>query len=87
MTVGPLQELEALKGWQQLLSLGMEAVDFAVPLLRRAGQQMGEAVSWLLVRFLGRALGLLFRGIRQSLVPSWGSNARSQQQTPSARMT
>ena len=33
---------------------------------------MGEALSWLLVRLLGRALGLIFRGIRQSLVPNWG---------------
>ncbi|KAK9827551.1 hypothetical protein WJX74_010069 [Apatococcus lobatus] len=76
-----IQELEALKGWQQLLSLGLEAVDFAMPLLRRAGQRMGEALSWLLVRFLGRALGLLFRGIRQSLVPNWGSGTRNAPQT------
>ena len=74
------QELEALKGWRQLLSLGLEAVDFATPLLRRAGQRMGEALSWLLVCLLGRALGLLFRGIRQSLVPNWGDRQRPKQQ-------
>ncbi len=81
-----LQELEALKGWRQLLSLGLEALDFATPLLKRAGQRMGEALSWLLVGFLGRALGLIFKGIRQSLVPNWGQKSKSGQQEFRERM-
>ena len=29
----------------------------------------GCAVSWLLVRLIGRSLGLIYRGVRESLVP------------------
>ena len=47
----------------------LEALDFLAPLLQRLGQRGSEAVSWLLVILIGRSLGLVFRGIRQSLRP------------------
>ena len=31
--------------------------------------RVSAAISWLLVRLIGRALGLVFKGVKQSLAP------------------
>ena len=49
------------------MSLLLEALDFAAPILQKLGGKASEAVSWLLSALIGRSLGLIFRGIRQSL--------------------
>ncbi len=61
------QELQGLVGWRGAVSLLLEALDFGTPILQRVGGKAAEAVSWLLSALIGRSLGLIFRGIRQSL--------------------
>lgn len=61
------QELNNLKGWKQAVSLILEALDFATPLILQIGKKGSEALSWLLVALIGRSLGLIFKGIKQSL--------------------
>ncbi len=63
------QELEALRGGRYAASLALEALDVAAPLLAGLLARAGAAASWLLVRLIGRALGLVYRGVRQSLAP------------------
>jgi len=64
-------------GWRGVVSLLLEALDFAAPILQRVGGKAGEAVSWLLSALIGRSLGLIFRGIRQSLgMPRGGGRGR-----------
>eukprot|EP00884_Botryococcus_braunii_P000022 jgi/Botrbrau1/1001/Bobra.114_1s0039.1 len=60
-------ELESLQGWRYLLSLILEALDVATPLVSAMLARAGAALSWLLVTFIGRSLGLVYRGVRQSL--------------------
>lgn len=49
------------------MSLLLEALDFAAPIIMQFCRKASQAVSWLLVALVGRSLGLVFRGIRQSL--------------------
>ena len=49
------------------MSLSLELGDFAVPLLHSVFARVSAAVSWLLVTLIGRSLGLVFRGVRESL--------------------
>jgi hypothetical protein len=56
-------------------SLLLEAVDIVGPLLQRAGRRLGDALSFLLVRLIGRSLGLVARGVRQSVSPSAGGQS------------
>ncbi|KAK9903437.1 hypothetical protein WJX75_005630 [Coccomyxa subellipsoidea] len=63
------QEVERLKGLRYAHSLALEAMDVAAPLFQRLLGRLGDAVSWLLVRLIGRSLGLIYRGVRESLVP------------------
>ncbi|CAL8465536.1 g5072 [Coccomyxa elongata] len=62
------QEVEQLKGLRYAHSLALEAMDVAAPLLQRLLGRLGDAVSWLLVRLIGRSLGLIYRGVRESLI-------------------
>lgn len=64
-----VQEVERLKGLRYVHSLALEAMDVAAPLFQRLLGRLGDAVSWLLVRLIGRSLGLIYRGVRESLVP------------------
>jgi len=64
-----LQELESLKGWKYMVSLLLEAGDIALPIFRNCMARVSAAISWLLVKLIGRALGLIYRGVKQSLVP------------------
>ena len=45
------------------------------PLLKRVGTKLGDLVSWLLVTLIGRSLGLVARGVRQSVTPGGGAAA------------
>lgn len=56
-----------MKGWKAAVSLVLEALDFAAPLVMQICKKGSEAISWLLVALIGRSLGLIFRGIKQSL--------------------
>jgi Protein of unknown function (DUF3685) len=61
-----MQELEALAGWSAGMCLLMEVNDVAAPLLHRLFLQVSAALQWLLTALIGRGLGLIFRGVRQS---------------------
>jgi len=61
--------LESLKGWKYMVSLLLEAGDIALPIFRNCMARVSAAISWLLVKLIGRALGLIYRGVKQSLVP------------------
>ena len=64
-----LQELESLTGWKYIVSLLLEAGDIALPIFKNCMARVSAAISWLLVKLIGRALGLIYRGVKQSLVP------------------
>lgn len=64
-----MQELEALTGWRYTVSLLLEAADVVLPIVRSCMARVSVAISWLLVKLIGRALGLIFKGVKQSLVP------------------
>ena len=64
-----LQELESLKGWKYIVSLLLEAGDIVLPIFGNCMGRISAAISWLLVKLIGRALGLIYRGVKQSLVP------------------
>ncbi|KAL0028198.1 hypothetical protein WJX79_001068 [Trebouxia sp. C0005] len=64
-----IKELECLKGWKYIVSLLLEAGDIALPIFRNCMARVSAAISWLLVKLIGRALGLIYRGVKQSLVP------------------
>ena len=46
------------------------------PLLKRVGRKFGDLVSWLLVTLIGRSLGLVARGVRQSVRPGGAPSAQ-----------
>ncbi len=64
-----LQELSSLTGLRYYYSTALEAFDFLAPLLERLFSRIGDAMSWLLVRLIGRSLGLIYRGVKESLLP------------------
>eukprot|EP00250_Pteridium_aquilinum_P033661 c6037_g1_i2 orf=905-1753(+) len=61
------RELRALTGWRYYFSLYLEFSDVCGPLLRTVVTKLGEGISFLLVILIGRSLGLIYRGIRQSV--------------------
>lgn len=61
------QELEGLTGWRSLVCLLLELADVAAPILGSVFARLSTAMSWLLVILIGRSLGLVFRGVRESL--------------------
>lgn len=67
-----VRELRALKGWRYYFSLYLEFSDICGPLLRTVVTKLGEGISFLLVILIGRSLGLIYRGIRQSV--QWTSS-------------
>lgn len=68
------KELDALDGPRAALCLLLETCDVAAPFLRSMVQRLSSAISWLLTTLIGRSLGLIFRGIRQSV--SWPKGKR-----------
>ncbi|KAL6608307.1 hypothetical protein ACP70R_041370 [Stipagrostis hirtigluma subsp. patula] len=61
------KELRALTGWRYYFSLFLELSDIAMPFVRVAVSKVSAAVSYFWVSMIGRSLGLIFSGIRQSL--------------------
>ncbi|RRT49039.1 hypothetical protein BHE74_00053759 [Ensete ventricosum] len=61
------KELRALTGWRYYFSLYLEFSDISMPLVRSGFAKVRNAVSFLLVCMIGRSVGLIFTGIRQSL--------------------
>uniref|UniRef100_A0A0A9CXF5 Uncharacterized protein n=1 Tax=Arundo donax TaxID=35708 RepID=A0A0A9CXF5_ARUDO len=62
-----VKELRALTGWRYCFSLFLEFSDIAMPFVRAAVSKVSSAVSYFWVSMIGRSLGLIFSGIRQSL--------------------
>lgn len=65
------KELRALSGWRYCYSIFLEFSDVMGPLIRELLTRLGRGISFLLVSLIGRSLGLIYRGIRQSI--SWKS--------------
>lgn len=61
------KELRALTGWRYYFSLFLELSDITTPLVKTVFTKVSNAVSFFLVCMIGRSLGLIFTGIRQSL--------------------
>ncbi|KAF3435998.1 hypothetical protein FNV43_RR23090 [Rhamnella rubrinervis] len=67
MTVKRTKELRALTGWRYYFSLFLELSDISMPLIRAVINKVSNAISFFLVTLIGRSLGLIYTGIRQSL--------------------
>lgn len=61
------KELRALKGWRYYFSLFLELSDISMPIIRAVFDKISNAISFFLVCLIGRSLGLIYTGIRQSL--------------------
>ncbi|KAI3801133.1 hypothetical protein L1987_29236 [Smallanthus sonchifolius] len=61
------KELRALVGWRYYYSLYLEMTDITMPFVRTLVAKISDAVSFFLVCLIGRSLGLIYTGIRQSL--------------------
>ncbi|KNA15805.1 hypothetical protein SOVF_094860 isoform A [Spinacia oleracea] len=67
LTLKRTRELRALKGWKYYFSLILELSDIAVPMVKVVVSQVRNAISFFLVSLIGRSVGLVYTGIRQSL--------------------
>ncbi|KAL3531127.1 hypothetical protein ACH5RR_010449 [Cinchona calisaya] len=67
VSVKRTKELRALTGWQYYFSLFLELSDIATPMIRTVIAKVSDAISFFLVCLIGRSLGLIYTGIRQSL--------------------
>ncbi|XP_026433604.1 uncharacterized protein LOC113331039 isoform X6 [Papaver somniferum] len=74
MAVKRTEELRALTGWRYYFSLFLEFSDISMPLVKAIFGKVSSAISFLLVSLIGRSLGLIYRGIRQSL--GWRSTCK-----------
>jgi len=69
VSVKRTRELRALTGWRYYYSLFLELFDIAMPLVQTIFVKVRNAVSFFFVCLIGRSLGLIYTGIRQSI--SW----------------
>lgn len=60
-------ELAKVTGARQLMSMFLEFSDVVVPVARAALNNVKNFTSWLLVTLIGRSLGLVYRGIKESM--------------------
>ncbi|KAK6259788.1 putative protein family Ycf55 - like 1 [Theobroma cacao] len=67
MSVKRTKELRALTGWRYYFSLLLEFSDISMPIFRAIINKVSSAISFFLVCLIGRSLGLIYTGIRQSL--------------------
>ncbi|KAL5730916.1 hypothetical protein ACHQM5_003698 [Ranunculus cassubicifolius] len=67
LSVKRTKELRALSGWRYYFSLFLEFSDITMPLVKVLFAKVSSAISFLLVCLIGRSLGLIYSGIRQSL--------------------
>ncbi|CAA7058873.1 unnamed protein product [Microthlaspi erraticum] len=61
------KELKALSGWRYYFSLFLELADIGMPIIRVVLEKVSSIISFFLVTLIGRSVGLIFTGIRQSL--------------------
>ena len=61
-------ELERLRGIPYAASLLLEISDIVVPIILYTVKYLMRALAWILKRGIGRALGLIWRGIRDAVV-------------------
>lgn len=73
-----------MDGWSAVMCLLLEVNDVAAPLLRGLFARVNTALQWLLTTLIGRGLGLIFRGVRQSFrrQPSGRNRSSSAQMSP-----
>ncbi|MGA1132887.1 MAG: DUF3685 domain-containing protein [Prochlorotrichaceae cyanobacterium] len=69
-------ELSALTPWQQSITLGLEFRDALAPRLQSLTRWLGQGVVYVLTHVLGRAIGLVGRGIVQGLGSVWSDRAK-----------
>ncbi|CAL0304516.1 unnamed protein product [Lupinus luteus] len=67
MPVKRTKELRALIGWRYYFSLFLELSDITMPIIKAIIDKVSKAISFFLVSLIGRSLGLIYTGIRQSL--------------------
>ncbi|KAE9592090.1 hypothetical protein Lalb_Chr19g0125561 [Lupinus albus] len=67
MPVKRTKELRALIGWRYYFSLFLELSDITMPIIKAVIDKVSKAISFFLVSLIGRSLGLIYTGIRQSL--------------------
>ncbi|XAR60983.1 hypothetical protein NMG60_11034549 [Bertholletia excelsa] len=67
VTVKRTKELRALTGWRYYFSLFLELSDVMMPFIKTLVSKVSDAISFFLVCLIGRSLGLIYTGIRQSL--------------------
>ena len=60
-------ELARVTGARMLMSMFLEFSDVVVPVARAALNNVKNFTSWLLVTLIGRSLGLVYRGIKESM--------------------
>ena len=60
-------ELARVTGARMLMSMFLEFSDVVVPVARSALNNVKNFTSWLLVTLIGRSLGLVYRGIKESV--------------------
>lgn len=75
-----LQELKDLTGMRGAISLSLELLDFVAPIVQKIWSKAARAASWLLVFLIGRSLGLVFKGIKQSM--GFRNSSRSNDRQP-----
>ncbi|KAG6426806.1 hypothetical protein SASPL_111040 [Salvia splendens] len=61
------KELRALVGWRYYFSLFLELADITMPIVKTIVAKVSDAISFFLVSLIGRSLGLIYSGIRNSL--------------------
>lgn len=76
MYVRRATELNALSGWRATLSTCMELGDLLGPLFAGLVDRVSAFFSWLLVSLIGRGLGLIYKGVRQSMSGGTGNKPR-----------
>ncbi|KAJ0052047.1 hypothetical protein Pint_01573 [Pistacia integerrima] len=67
ISVRRTKELRALTGWRYYFSLFLELSDISMPFIRAVFEKISNAISFFFVSLIGRSIGLIYTGIRQSL--------------------
>ncbi|XP_044491692.1 uncharacterized protein LOC123215593 isoform X2 [Mangifera indica] len=67
ISVRRTKELRALTGWRYYFSLFLELSDISLPFIRAVFEKLSNAISFFFVSLIGRSIGLIYTGIRQSL--------------------
>ncbi|KAJ4842308.1 hypothetical protein Tsubulata_026582 [Turnera subulata] len=67
MPVKRTKELRALTGWRYYFSLFLELSDISMPFIKAIMEKFSNAISFFLVSLIGRSVGQIYSGIRQSL--------------------